>query len=49
MNRRAAQWKWEVAILIGSRQINAFCMPGGKIAFYYGIPVKLQLTTTRWP
>jgi predicted Zn-dependent protease len=40
---RAAQWKWEVNLL-GSKQINAFCMPGGKIAFYYGILDKLQLS-----
>ena len=39
---RAAQWKWEVN-LIGQKQINAFCMPGGKIAFYYGILAKLKL------
>jgi predicted Zn-dependent protease len=41
-NPRAQQWKWEVS-LIGSKQINAFCMPGGKIAFYYGILDRLQL------
>ena len=42
-NSRARQWKWEIN-LIGSRQINAFCMPGGKIAFYSGILDQLKLT-----
>jgi Zn-dependent protease with chaperone function len=35
-NERAKQWKWEINLL-GSKQINAYCMPGGKIAFYSGI------------
>lgn len=41
-NERAAKWRWEVNLL-GSTQINAFCMPGGKIAFYSGILSRLQL------
>lgn len=41
-NDRARQWKWDVNLL-GSPQLNAFCMPGGKIAFYYGILEKLKL------
>lgn len=42
-NERARQWKWEIN-LIASKQVNAFCMPGGKIAFFTGILQQLELT-----
>jgi Zn-dependent protease with chaperone function len=42
-NPRAKDWRWQVA-LINSEQINAFCLPGGKIAFYTGILSQLQLS-----
>jgi predicted Zn-dependent protease len=42
-NSHARQWRWEVNLLL-SPTLNAFCMPGGKIAFYYGILQKLQLS-----
>lgn len=42
-NPDAAKWKWEVNLL-GSKQVNAFCMPGGRIAFFSGILDTLNLT-----
>lgn len=36
-------WKWSVAV-IDEPQLNAWCMPGGKMAIYTGIIGKLKLT-----
>jgi Zn-dependent protease with chaperone function len=43
VNPLAKQWNWEVNLL-RSDTVNAFCMPGGKIAFFNGIITKLNLT-----
>ncbi|QYF94561.1 M48 family metallopeptidase [Massilia sp. PAMC28688] len=42
-NPAASKWDWQVN-LIGSQQINAFCMPGGRIGFFSGILTQLKLT-----
>ena len=39
----APRWQWEANVLT-DQQVNAWCMPGGKIAVYSGLIEKLQLT-----
>lgn len=39
----AASWKWEVHVL-SSPDVNAWCMPGGKMAVYTGLIDKIKPT-----
>jgi predicted Zn-dependent protease len=39
----APRWQWEVSVL-STDDVNAWCMPGGKIAVYSGLIEKLKIT-----
>lgn len=39
----APGWKWEINV-VKSEQLNAWCMPGGKIALYSGLITRLNLS-----
>jgi predicted Zn-dependent protease len=39
----AQKWNWETNVLTSS-EVNAWCMPGGKIAVYTGLMDKLNIT-----
>jgi predicted Zn-dependent protease len=40
----SASWAWEVNVIDDPKTLNAFCLPGGKMAIYTGIIDKIKAT-----
>ncbi|NWG86133.1 MAG: M48 family metallopeptidase [Hydrogenophilaceae bacterium] len=37
-----ANWDWQIAVIDDPKTLNAFCLPGGRMAIYTGLIEKLQ-------
>ncbi len=44
MRPESAKWEWSVKVIDDPKTVNAWCMAGGKMAFYTGLIEKLHLT-----
>lgn len=40
----AAKWEWQVAVIDDPDTLNAYCLPGGRMAIYTGLIHKLKAT-----
>jgi len=40
----AAKWEWQVAVIDDVETLNAYCLPGGRMAIYTGLIHKLKAT-----
>lgn len=40
----AAKWEWQVAVIDDPDTLNAYCLPGGRMALYTGLIHKLKAT-----
>jgi predicted Zn-dependent protease len=40
----AAKWNWQVAVIDDPKTLNAYCLPGGRMAIYTGLINKLHAT-----
>lgn len=38
----AAKWDWQVAVIDAPETLNAYCLPGGRMAIYTGLITKLK-------